>query len=198
MQAGSYELLVEPIGRTMFDQIFELKIGDHSEHFWAVFEGLVYAFNEFLFAIFIRDDPDGDREHLMLFLFDASTQIVVIAFAFLQYYRQRFGVQINLDEPAVFIFTVLSNSEEVRLQLLVVTVFSVWTPALGFPLHVREREVFIFAADFYQLNVAFGNRECVPDVYIRGFQITMAATRFINVVPEIQKPLASFSKEPNI
>ena len=72
MQAGSYELLVEPIGRTMFDQIFELQIGDHSEHLRAVFEGLIYAFDEFLFTTFIRDDPDGDGEHLMLFLLDTS------------------------------------------------------------------------------------------------------------------------------
>ena len=170
MQAGSYELLVEPIGRTMFDQIFELQIGDHGEHLRAVFEGLIYAFDEFLFTTFIRGDPDRDREHLMLFLFDAGAQIVVIAFAFLQHHRQRFGVQIDLNEPAVFIFTVLGNSEEVWLQLLVITVFGIRSPALGFPLHVREREVFIFAADFYQLNVAFGNRECVSDMYVRRLQ----------------------------
>lgn len=72
MQVGSYELLVEPIGRTMFDQIFELKIGDYGEHLRTVFEGLVYAFNEFLLATFIRDDPDGDGEHLMFFLLDTS------------------------------------------------------------------------------------------------------------------------------
>ena len=59
MQAGSYVLLVEPISCAMPDQIFELEIGDHGEHLRTVFEGLVYAFNEFLFAIFVRDDPDG-------------------------------------------------------------------------------------------------------------------------------------------
>ena len=189
MQAGSYVLLVEPISCAMPDQIFELEIGDHGEHLWTVLESLFDPFNEFLLAVFVRDDPDGDWEHLMFLLLDSGAEIVVIAFAFLQHDRQRFGVQIDLDEPAVFIFTVLSNSEEVRLQLLVITVFGVRSPALGFPLHVREREVFIFAADFYQLNVAFGDRECVSDMHIRWFQITMAAPGFIGVVLEIQKAL---------
>lgn len=86
----------------------------------------------------------------------------MIAFALVYHDGERFGVQIDFNEPSVFETTVVCYGEKVWFELQIVSVMRVWTPAFRLPFHAGQHNLFMYAAELNQLNVTFGDGKRVP------------------------------------
>ena len=81
------------------------------------------------FAFLSWHDPDRQREHAMFFLLQSAVVVFVVTLAFFYNLGGRFGVQVNFQKIAVFIFCGGKSSIQVWFEGNMFSMFTVNTPA---------------------------------------------------------------------